>query len=86
MFEFYSRKDGFTNSMDFDDISIKSLVNHLSEQNGLVNSGIVSTQIGTNKNLFPITSSINSINKDIVINLSDYNITKSSNPVIGGVL
>ena len=86
MFEFYSRKDGFVSKKDFNDTSIKSFVNHLNNENGLMESTIVSTQVGSNKYIFPITSQNNLINKDIFINLSDYSMTKSSNPIVGGVL
>ena len=86
MFEFYSRKDGFVSKKDFNDTSIKSFVNHLNNKNGLMESTIVSTQVGSNKYIFPITSQNNLINKDIFINLSDYSMTKSSNPIVGGVL
>ena len=86
MFEFYSRKDGFVAKNDFNDVSIKAFVSHLNSGNGLMESTIVSTQIGSNKYVFPITSQNNLISKDIIINLPDYTMTKSSNPIIGGVL
>jgi hypothetical protein len=86
MFEFYSRKDGFATKNDFNDVSIKQFVNHLNSDNGLMKSTIVSTQVGSNKYVFPITSQNNLISKDIIINLPDYTMTKSSNPIIGGVL
>lgn len=88
MFEFYTRKDNFAVVKDFNDTSISSFVSHLSESStdGKLPSTIVSTQVGSNKYIYPITSTNNLINKDIEIILPDYSITKSSNPIIGGVV
>lgn len=88
MFEFYTRKDDFSVVKDFNDTSISSFVSHLPESSndGKLPSTIVSTQVGSNKYIYPITSINNLINKDIEIVLPDYSITKSSNPIIGGVV
>ena len=72
MFEFYSRKDGFVTKNDFNDVSIKEFVNHLNSGNGLMESTIVSTQIGSNKYVFPITSQNNLISKKTYWKLLNY--------------
>lgn len=76
IFNFSSAKDGFATIKAFNATGISSFISHLDKLS------VVGNQLGSNVELYPILNSSNSVSTTIDIPISDYKITKSSNPVV----
>lgn len=76
IFNFSSAKDGFATTKAFNATGISSFISHLDKLS------VVGNQLGSNVELYPILNSSNMVSTTIDIPISDYKITKSSNPVV----
>lgn len=76
IFNFGSAKDGFATTIPFNATGVSGFISHLNKLD------VVSNQLGSNKTLYPILNSSNSVSAAISIPIADYKITKSSNPVV----
>ena len=76
IFNFGSAKDGFATTIPFNATGVSGFISHLNKLD------VVSNQLGSNTTLYPILNSSNSVSTTIDIPISDYKITKSSNPVV----
>ena len=76
IFNFSSAKDGFATTKAFNATGVSSFISHLDKLS------VVGNQLGSNVELYPILNSSNMVSTTIDIPISDYKITKSSNPVV----
>lgn len=80
LFKFYSAKDNFVSARNFNSTNVLTFTSHLSPLS------VVNNQLGSNVNIYPLLTSSNNISNNIDVSISDYSITRGSNPTVNGLI